>query len=1070
PNNSGLAFVVIQHLSPDYKSLMVELLSKSTEMPVCRAKSGMTIEKNHVYLIPPKHDLTVFHGKIILIEQKRESGIINLPIDIFFKSLAEDQRSRAIAIVLSGTGSDGMRGIKSIKENGGMVMVQDALSAKFDGMPRSVISTGLADFILSTEEMPDKLINFIKHPYSSPKDSSRLLLSDEDGLTRIFYLIREKCKVDFTFYKPSTFLRRLERRMAVNQVSDLEDYVQMLEQYPAEVNSLFRELLISVTQFFRDREAFEQLGNKWLPKLFEKKSNDEIRIWIPGCATGEEAYTFAIVCREVMDKLNLSKDVKIFATDVDQNALQRASTGTYPESIMADLQPELVNKYFFSRDDGFQIARTIREMVVFAKQDLLKDPPFTNIDLVSCRNLLIYFQPVLQKKAMEMFNFSLNPEGILFLGSSETTGELSHFFKVLDPKEKIYASKGKRHTPLGSEQLEKYANHPVSRSSTKYEFSRFQNNVTDDKVLERFLESITNKYIPLTLVVNEMLEILHVFGETSQYFALPSGKMENNLVKMSRKELSIPLATGVQKAFKSNEELRYSNIRLSGDSGSEIINLHVLPLTEKHNQTPLVSVFIEHVQTKEEVTNLSSESTNFDVGKEAEQRILDLEQELQFTRENLQATVEELETSNEELQATNEELLASNEELQSTNEELQSVNEELYTVNAEHQSKIIELTELNNDLDNLLVSTDIATVFLDEALEVRKYTPQIKNFFKILESDIGRPISHILNELGNIDLLDKINRVKSTNKLFEMEVQINNGQWYQMRILPYHIAPQVFLGVVITFLSIHKIKQMQEELINNTKRCVLAQKKANFGVWEWDMQTDELFWSEAIAPLFGLEENEFDQTLDGFMKRVHPDDLIHVKTQLDEAIRNNTDYIAEHRIIMPDGTIRWMSEFGHIETDDNGNGNRMIGVVRDINDTKKAELTLKHSEYIFRTTLENLDMIAIQLDVDANIVFANDFFLNFVDYERDEILGKNWISLFIPEDFKVEVRELYHSFIESKADLPLHFENSILCKNGKQHLLWWNNTAITDEYGVPIGVSAIGEDISLREKLKKDNH
>ena len=488
---SGFAFIVVQHLSPDYKSLMVELLSKRTEMTVLRAEEGMAVERDKVYLIPPKKNLTIFHGKLLLNEQDFSRGL-NLPIDIFMRSLAEDQGEKAVGVILSGTGSDGMRGTRSIKENGGMIMVQDEDSAKFDGMPRATISTGLADFILPPDEMPKQLLAFAQHPYTAKVERSESLLSDEDGLTRIFALLREKSKVDFTYYKPSTVTRRIQRRISVNQLDDIRAYVEYLNNHPGEVMALYRELLIGVTHFFRDQEVFNQLSDKWLPELFKQKDNREIRFWVAGCSTGEEAYTYAIAARECMERIGRSLDVKIFATDVDRDAILRAGTGLYPASIAADLSPRLLAKYFYHKDDSFQIARNIREMVVFAQHNLIKDPPFTNIDLVSCRNLLIYLQPVLQKKVLELINFSLNANGMLMLGTSETVGEMNHYFETVNQKLKIYKSTGRMKSTINASELL-----PISDRKSREHYSRFKNIVRGyrppdtEKVLERFLDSIT---------------------------------------------------------------------------------------------------------------------------------------------------------------------------------------------------------------------------------------------------------------------------------------------------------------------------------------------------------------------------------------------------------------------------------------------------------------------------------------------------------------------------------------------------------------------------------------------------
>lgn len=808
--DSGLAFIVIQHLSPDYKSMMVELLSKRTAMPVRRAEEGMRVEANSVYLIPPKKNLSIFHGKLLLSESDHSRGL-NLPIDVFLRSLADDQAEKAIGVILSGTGSDGVRGIRAIKEAGGMVMVQSEESAKFDGMPRAAIATGLADFILPPDEMPAKLLSFARHPYAAKVDRPQTLLSDEDRLTRIFALLRERTRVDFTFYKPSTVIRRIERRMTVNQIHELRDYVKFMESYSGEVMTLYRDLLIGVTSFFRDREVFDELETRYLPALFERVESREIRFWVAGCSTGEEAYSLAMLSREVIERLGKRLNVKIFATDLDRDAILRASNGLYPESIAADLSPKLLTKYFHRREEHYQIDRSIREMVVFAQHNLIKDPPFTNIELVSCRNLLIYLQPVLQRKAMELMNFSLNPQGILLLGSSETTGESADLYETLHQKFKIYTSKGKRRPTRGAE----FSAVPEVRPwqhRARAASGGWPRNQDEERMLDRFLQSLAGDYVPLAVVVNEALEVLHILGEPDGYFRLPSGKLMNDITKIAVKDLAIPLATGLQKVFKSGEELKYTSIRLKWRDETRNIQVRIRPLPGKKGQEVLAAVFIEETAPPLKEPAAGSNTQVYDVAQEVEQRIHDLEQELQFSRENLQATIEELETSNEELQATNEELLASNEELQSTNEELQSVNEELHTVNAEYQSKIIELTELNNDLDNLMASTRIGTLFLDENLTIRRFTPEIRRIFKILDSDIGRPANHLMHNLTKIDLFERIQAVAEQAVDQELEVCTQSGEWWLMRILPYHVGIGTVSGVVLNFIDISLFKNTQQAL------------------------------------------------------------------------------------------------------------------------------------------------------------------------------------------------------------------------------------------------------------------
>ncbi len=686
----------------------------------------------------------------------------------------------------------------------GMIMVQSKESARFDGMPRAAASTGL--------DMPKQLLSSTKHPCVTEGGDVRSVPADGDALTRIFALLREKTKVDFTFYKSNTISRRIERRMTINQISDIKGYADYLNTYPGEAATLYREFLIGVTNFFRDPEAFEELDQKWLAERLQTAKGHELRCWIPGCSTGEEAYTLAIIIREGLDRLGISKDVKIFATDIDRDVIQTAGTGIYPDSIAADISPRILTKYFYKRDDHFQIARNIREMIVFAQHNLIKDPPFTNIELLSCRNLLIYLQPVLQKKVLDFFNFSLNPRGILILGTSETTGEMSDYFEVLSQKYKLYRSKGRLKQVLLPGEFHT-AGTPAGRGGSDMNglgrpvirtLPRMQE---QERVLDRFMQGLVGDFIPLSIVVNENLEVLHILGDTEGYFKLPSGRIINDISKMATKDLAIPLSTGIQKVFRTGEEQHYSNVRLSGTGVSRLIDLKIKPLPQKKGQAPLAAVFISK-SAQAPMPREGVPAETWDVPAQAEQHIRDLERELQFIRENLQATIEELETSNEELQATNEELLSSN-------EELQSANEELHTINTEYQPKIIDFTELTNDIDNLLSNTQVGILLLDENMEIRRFSPYISRLFKLLDSDIGTPLTHLTHYIETADPIDIIEQVQRSGKMIEREIKTRDDRWYLMRVIPYSIAPGTFAGTVMTFIDITTARQETRALMES---------------------------------------------------------------------------------------------------------------------------------------------------------------------------------------------------------------------------------------------------------------
>lgn len=984
---TGLAFIVIQHLSPDYKSLMVELLSKKAAIQVLRAEEGMMVAPDTVYLIPPKKNLTIFHGKLLLSDQPPHDRWINLPIDIFFRSLAEDQQERAIGVILSGTGSDGSRGVRAIKEHGGMVMVQDEHDARFDGMPRSAISTGMTDFVLKADEMPEKLLAFVKYPHLTKEEGGERLVHSDDSLSTIFSMLRSKTKVDFTFYKPSTVIRRIERRMNVNQVDDLRAYIDLLKGNSRELSTLYRELLIGVTNFFRDREAFDYLAESMLPALAKLKPQAPLRLWVAGCSTGEEAYTLAIVVQELIAKGILHDRVKIFATDVDNDAIMTAGAGVYPESIAADVGPALLSQYFTHQGDNYHISRKIREMVVFAQHNIINDPPFTHIDLVSCRNLLIYLQPTLQKKAMEMFNFSLNPGGILFLGSSETTGEMSGFFTPQHHKWKIYTSKGKRSLFMehGKGTTSFAVRHPLTRPVARPFAERVEND-PERHLYDRLLRALSPEIIPLTLVINEEMEILYTVGDTKNIFRLPHGRMENDITKMVQQEMAIPLAIGIKKAIKEEREVTYANIRLTDGSSSRTIQISIRPLPGNKSQPLLLAVLFIELGDHGQVS--IDERKTYDYDKEVEQRILDLEQELQFTNENLQATIEELETSNEELQATNEELLSSNEELQSTNEELQSVNEELYTVNSEHQRKIMELTELNNDIDNLLTSTEIGTVFLDERLQVRKYTPYIQQVFNIIESDIGRPLSHLTHCLVEVNILEVVQRVMATTKSVEQKVHSGDGRWFYLRVLPYHVAPQTFAGVVITLIEVTELVHAERALEESEARLNLAEKVAEFATWQWDISTGTMVFTRSFEQLLGFGPHRMARNFEAVLACVHADDRQRVIETVSEAVEQGADYEVIHRLCRSDGSQRLVKQVGVAGCGAGGKAAQMTGIIVDITDGA-GQGAVDTDGVLLHGGKGALEDALVVIDQEGIIRAVNGAMTTLLGYAPEQLIGKD---------------------------------------------------------------------------------
>ena len=864
-SDCGLSFVVIQHLSPDYKSLMGELLSKYTEMPIYRAEDGMRIKKNCVYLIPPKKNMTIFHNKLYLTEQKPTTGL-NLPIDIFFRSLAEDYGERSIGVVLSGTGSDGTLGIRAIKGAGGMVMAQDEATAKFDGMPKSAIATGLVDYVLPPAEMGDQLLKYVAHPLVSGSETKEdVSMKDDDALSKILANIRTRTSTDFTYYKPNTIVRRIERRISVHQFDNIDDYVKLIVDSPTEVNILYKELLIGVTKFFRDPEGFEILKQKVIPNILKKKSaTDSIRVWVTACSTGEEAYSLAILFKEIMDQENFIGDVKIFATDIDKDSIEYASSGIYPESIVTDVSDERLKKYFTKNNNTFKINDSIRQMVIFATHNIIKDPPFSKIDLISCRNLLIYLLPIMQKKVLTTFSFALQNGGFLFLGTSESIGELSNYFTTIDNKWKLYQNNegikqaiiDEFYVPVLKKQPLQLMREPQPKVSPETE------------LFEDISSTLFRQYVPASVVINEKYDILHVYNDINKFVKLPIGKISLNILNMVPNELSIAIGTAIHRVTKDRKEIIYNDVAIETDDKVTYINLVVKPFT--HLKTKANLILLIFLPADKNI-NYDNSSERFDMSSNIGLRIKDLEQELKYSKENLQATIEELETSNEELQATNEELIASNEELQSTNEELQSVNEELYTVNSEYQSKIEELTELNNDINNWFSVTSIGTIFLDLKLRVRKFTPAISKFVNLIENDLGRPINHISYNFQYDDFIKDVESVLKTLKPIETELKANNNKWLMLKILPYRTVENAIKGVVITFIDISQRKQYEEQSIRSRELLHRILENSPIGQIMVDKNGIIGFANKRACEIFNLNaetleseeinfENYFEQT------------------------------------------------------------------------------------------------------------------------------------------------------------------------------------------------------------------
>lgn len=800
PSNTGVAFVIVQHLSPNFKSLMDELLARKTRIPIYRVEHNMEVQADAIYLIPPKKEMVISEGKLQLYD-KDLAQHISLPIDRFFHSLAEQYQERSIGIILSGTGSDGARGVRDIRSAGGLVLAQAPSSAKFDGMPNSAIQTGAVDLVLIPEEMPTALLKYIQHPDGS---LIKPLTSDQEpaeGLEAIYRLLRLKFGLDFSQYKLSTVKRRIDRRMLLQECEDLDAYILQIEHDQGELNELYKDLLIGVTRYFRDPAAYAKLQSEIIPALL-REPQDEVRIWVAGCATGEEAYSLGILMLECQEQLQKRVPVKIFATDVHRSSIEFASTGIYAAGQLLDVEPARLERYFTRRQEQYQVGHELRQMVVFAQHNLLKDAPFTKVDLVTCRNVLIYFQPPAQRRTLTMFHYALKPGGTLFLGPSESTGDISGEFAVIDDRWKIYRKT--RDVNLSHDMQGPVALPFISMPSRPNAQRTLASSLTQQQLMTAY-DVLLEQFMPPSILLNENQEVLHVFGDVSRFLTVRKGRLSTQIQEMIIPELRVMLNGALHRLSVDKSPVVYRGLRVDRDGSSMMVNMTVRPLKHERQSSGQILVILENESTQTEQLPTARE---LNVAQASKDQLENLEVELRYTKDNLQSTIEEMEASNEELQATNEELIASNEELQSTNEELHSVNEELYTVNAEYQKKISELIELTADMDNLLQSTEVHTLFLDSRLCIRKFTPRIAETFHLMDQDIGRRIDNFTHSINHPTLVEDIRQVMESGRMQESEVTDQRGHYYLMRILPYRSGNQIE-GAVLTLIDVTSIKKVE---------------------------------------------------------------------------------------------------------------------------------------------------------------------------------------------------------------------------------------------------------------------
>ncbi len=865
PSDNGMVFVVIMHLSPKHESNAAAVLQNATRMPVTQVTETVQVQPNHVYVIPPTKDLSMHDEMLLLSDTERPRGR-HVAIDLFFRTLADTHKARAVCVVLSGTGSDGTVGLTRIKEEGGVTFAQSPDEAEYDSMPRSAIATGMVDFVMPVTEMPQRILQIWQNakqielpPMENPPEPSHVTpTSDatresEQALHDILGTLRARTGHDFTHYKRATVLRRIERRLQVNQLPGLPPYRDFLREHADEVPALLKDMLINVTNFFRDRESFEALEREVIPLLLkEKKAGEQIRVWVPGCASGEEAYSIAMLLSEYAAALPQPPEIQVFATDIDERSIATGREGAYPESILADVPPPRLREFFTKEPGRYRIKKSLREKVLFAVHNLIKDPPFSKLDLISCRNLLIYLNREVQNDVLELFHFSLNPGGFLFLGGSESANAMPNLFTTVDKKHRIYrgtlvSRAGLRIPvlPLGA---------PGSKIHARIEQAREKRKVPFAELHQKLLE----QYAPPSVIINHDYDIVHLSDRAGRFLQFVQGEPSHNLLKVICPELRLDLRTTLFQAIQTDKSVEARRVQLSRDGRSFYVNMIARPIHDHETGGEFVLVLFD------EVEGTMSAETEAHRGGEAEPVARSLEEELHRTKEQLQATIEQHETSTEELKASNEELQSINEELRSTTEELetsreelQSINEELSTINQELKNRVEETTNINDDLQNLIASTDIATVFVDRGLRIKRFTPRALSLFNIIHADIGRSLTDITHRLEYDELAADTDEVFNSLRLIEREVRDADGRWYLARLLPYRTTEDKIDGAVLAFIDITKNKQAEVQMRLSEERLrLLVESATDYAIMTLDAAGLIVSWSQGAELIFGYAEAE----------------------------------------------------------------------------------------------------------------------------------------------------------------------------------------------------------------------
>ncbi|MCB9495610.1 MAG: PAS domain-containing protein [Fibrobacteria bacterium] len=1093
----GMSFIVVQHISPDRPSMLAELLRRYTNLVVQEIDEGMEILPDHLFVIPPDREISVREGRFLILPFNSPRPQRH-PIDTFLRSMAWTQGEYAVAAILSGTGDDGTVGIEAIKQHGGMVLAQETDACEFPSMPQNAISTGLVDHVLPPESMGERILEFFERPQET-RSARRPNVDDEPLITAIFDVLQTKVGHDFTQYKAGTLYRRVVRRMGVHQIPNLEEYSKFLEASATEASALFRELLIGVTRFFRDQDAFRALAEKVVPELFANRpANRPVRVWVPGCATGEEAYGIAMLLAEHQDATGSDAKIQVYATDIDAHAIAKARSGIYPVGISADVPPHMMEKYFTLTESGgsIRIQKRIREMLIFSEQNLTRDPPFSRMDLVSCRNLLIYMGSDLQRRLISVFHSALNPSGILFLGSSEHIGDHASFFAPIDRGAKLYRrvetgrrgiiSPTGRFLPSSMRTPSLSVAHPAQgRASSLREFTE---------------RSLLSMEVRTALLLNADGDILYQHGRIGKYFEFPADAPgTTNALRMAREGLRIALTTALRKAVAENQPIRTDALRIRCDGSIVRASMKVRPVPQPDPSNPLPgtgpgiqSLFLVVIEELEDShAHLQElEQRDFDHADVDDTRLAELLHELEVKDEHLQASREALESSNEDLTASNEELQSINEELQSANEELetskeelQSVYEELTTVNAELQAKLVDLSNANNDMLNLLAGTGIATIFVDRALRIMRFTPEATRIVNLIQTDAGRPIAHILTNLSDYDgFVGDIQTTLERLETFSRDVQTKDGAWFALRIQPYRTQEGAVEGAVITFADVTGRKRMEADLREHESRLRAILESYPEPIYLKDRESRLLVGNQATMDVIGMPYEEVIGKSD--MEFYDDPEAAQVILDNDQLVMSTGEtLVREERVPGPDGERVFLSTKAPWR-DAEGRIVGVVGISRDVTESHRMSSALRASEGMFRNLVETLPLaIYVSTGPELQAEYLNPRFTELFGYVLEEVPNAaTWWPLAFPDEkYREEVSKEWNSRVLEalRTGVPIEpMEVEVTCKDGTVRNIQWRYYVLGGKnYGcgqdltdIRKGEKALQESLAEKDRLLGELH